>query len=378
MSGVNFNSLIVAFLLFIVQSIHAEEKLPKADLFKVDGYTAFVMVAKNPKMEKPWVWYAPTLKDYPSSRHSWYFAKLVAKGISIAGIDLGEVRGSPASNLRFTAFYNEMVRRGYSRRPILLGQSRGGLMMLSWATINPDKLNAFVGIYPVCNLASWPLKDSKAAVLKDYAITEAELLANLERYNPIDNLQGLLKNKTPIFILHGNADEVVPYKENGKLICDRYKAAGGTITVKIVNGGQHEETNSFFECKKLLNFIVRQSRGSVSTITDDQTVPMTRRLKVQGFLTGNLFFINHSFIRDVAEVFINGKSAGILWKKPYSVDISQLVKPGINELKVEIVNLWVNRLTGDMLLDPKDRFCKTNQPYMKSEVWPGGDEPFRL
>jgi hypothetical protein len=31
-----------------------------------------------------------------------------------------------------------------------------------------------------------------------------------------------------------------------------------------------------------------------------------------------------------------------------------------------------------MLSDPKDRFCKTNQSYMKSEVWPGGDEPFRL
>lgn len=83
-------------------------------------------------------------------------------------------------------------------------------------------------------------------------------------------------------------------------------------------------------------------------------------------------------VRDVAEVFINGKSAGILWKKPYQADISQLVQPGTNDLKIEIVNLWVNRLTGDMLSDPKDRFCKTNQSYMKSEVWPGGDEPFRL
>ncbi len=83
-------------------------------------------------------------------------------------------------------------------------------------------------------------------------------------------------------------------------------------------------------------------------------------------------------VRDVAEVFINGKSAGILWKKPYQADISQLVQPGKNDLKIEIVNLWVNRMTGDMLSDPKDRFCKTNQSYMKSEVWPGGDEPFRL
>jgi hypothetical protein len=83
-------------------------------------------------------------------------------------------------------------------------------------------------------------------------------------------------------------------------------------------------------------------------------------------------------VRDVAEVFINGKSAGILWKKPYQADITQLVKAGENELKVEIVNLWVNRLTGDMLSDPEDRYCKTNQSYMIREIWPGGDEPFRI
>ncbi len=83
-------------------------------------------------------------------------------------------------------------------------------------------------------------------------------------------------------------------------------------------------------------------------------------------------------VRDLAEVFINGKSAGILWKKPYRTDISQLVKTGENDLKIELVNLWVNRMTGDMLSDPKDRYCRTNQTFIKSEVWPGGDEPFRL
>jgi hypothetical protein len=88
--------------------------------------------------------------------------------------------------------------------------------------------------------------------------------------------------------------------------------------------------------------------------------------------------LNLGEVRDVAEVFINGKSAGILWKKPYHADISQLVQPGTNDLRIEIINMWVNRLTGDMLSDPKERFCKTNQSYMKSEVWPGGDEPFRL
>jgi hypothetical protein len=89
-------------------------------------------------------------------------------------------------------------------------------------------------------------------------------------------------------------------------------------------------------------------------------------------------------VRDLAEVFINGKPAGILWKPPFRVDITPMVKPGRNELKIEVVNQWVNRLTGDMLAKPEDRFCRTNQPYITrdnqgSDNWAeGGDETFRL
>jgi hypothetical protein len=108
------------------------------------------------------------------------------------------------------------------------------------------------------------------------------------------------------------------------------------------------------------------------------TATYENSFKVDAGMGNKVIIIDLGEVRDVAEVFINGKSAGILWKKPYQTDISRLVKTGVNDLKVEIVNLWVNRMTGDMLSEPKDRFCKTNQSYMKSEVWPGGDEPFRL
>ncbi|MBT4398198.1 MAG: hypothetical protein HOD37_01865, partial [Bacteroidetes bacterium] len=76
--------------------------------------------------------------------------------------------------------------------------------------------------------------------------------------------------------------------------------------------------------------------------------------------------------------------AGILWKEPFKIDITELVQTGENELTIEIVNQWVNRLTGDMLLDPEDRFCRTNQPYITSDDmgndnWVGNsDETFRL
>jgi hypothetical protein len=100
--------------------------------------------------------------------------------------------------------------------------------------------------------------------------------------------------------------------------------------------------------------------------------------RVADVASNKKFMLDLGELRDVAEIFINEKSAGILWKKPYQTDISQLVHPGVNDLKIEVVNMWINRMTGDMLSDPKDRFCKTNQNYMKSEVWPGGDEPFKL
>ncbi|MFM9936577.1 MAG: glycosylhydrolase-like jelly roll fold domain-containing protein [Novosphingobium sp.] len=52
-------------------------------------------------------------------------------------------------------------------------------------------------------------------------------------------------------------------------------------------------------------------------------------------------------VREMAEVIVNGKSAGILWKPPYRADLTGFVKPGNNTLEVRVTNLWVNRLIGD-------------------------------
>ena len=192
----------------------------------------------------------------PGAGHAWYFERFLKAGISIAGIDLGEVRGSPGSTEQFDLFHAEMVKRGYSARPILLGQSRGGLMMLSFAMRHPDKLTAFVGIYPVCNLASWPMKNSKAAVLADYALPEAEITEQLVRFNPVDNLQGLLASKVPMFIVHGDNDVVVPLNDNSGMLKQRYEAGAGVITMKIIPGEGHKVSPSFFECQELADFVI--------------------------------------------------------------------------------------------------------------------------
>ena len=233
----------------------------QADTFEVEGNKADVYAAPKPAKGKPWIWYAPIVKgDFIIVKHKAYFDAFTKAGIAIAGFDLGEVRGSPGSTAKFTAFYGAMVQRGYSPKPILLGQSRGGLMTLAWAFRNPDKVRAWAGIYPVCNLASYPLKSSKKETLADFAMTEEALTAKLADFNPIENLAALAAKKVPMFSVHGDKDGSVPYLDNTKLLKERYEAAGGHFTEKVIVGGGHEISPAFFECQELIDFILRHAR----------------------------------------------------------------------------------------------------------------------
>ncbi|MCS7253839.1 MAG: glycosyl hydrolase [Armatimonadota bacterium] len=56
----------------------------------------------------------------------------------------------------------------------------------------------------------------------------------------------------------------------------------------------------------------------------------------------------------IAAVTLNGRNLGILWKRPFQVEITDAVKVGKNRLEVSVTNLWVNRLIGDEQL-PDDR-----------------------
>ena len=231
------------------------------ETFVVDGRKAVIHPATQPATGKPWLWYAPALKGGVSIvQHKLYADACQQAGIAIAGYDLGEVRGAPGSVAKFTRFYEEMVERGYSPKPILLGQSRGGMMTLTWAFRNPDKVKAWIGIYPVCNLASWPLKNSKVPTLADFDMTESELTFRLKEFNPPDNLAGLAAAKVPMFAVHGDTDVVVPHKDNTVLLMERYEALGGKFTVKIVPGVGHKVDPSVFACPELVEFLQEQTK----------------------------------------------------------------------------------------------------------------------
>ncbi|MDP4269297.1 MAG: glycosyl hydrolase [Bacteroidota bacterium] len=79
------------------------------------------------------------------------------------------------------------------------------------------------------------------------------------------------------------------------------------------------------------------------------TATYTKTINIpKGYLSDkNRIILDLGRVEVMAKVKVNGKDLGILWKKPYRVDLSEVIKEGKNELEVEVVNLWPNRLIGD-------------------------------
>jgi hypothetical protein len=85
-------------------------------------------------------------------------------------------------------------------------------------------------------------------------------------------------------------------------------------------------------------------------------------------------WLNLGSVANMAEVYVNGISCGVAWTPPYRVNISKALKPGINQLKIEVTNTWANRIMGDQRLPADKRITWTNAPYRldKATLLPAG------
>ena len=260
-----FRSIIIltSLLLASLAALHAADAPKKSlplpgEVFLVEGRTAFVILppAKPTNKPVPWVWYAPTLPGFPGNEEKWMFERFTQAGLAIAGIDAGECYGSPDGRAVYSSLYRELTRnRGFAPKAVMLGRSRGGLMTLSWAAENPDKVAGFAGIYPVCNVASYP---GVAKASGAYRMTPEELSARLAEYNPIDQMVPLAKAGVPLFAIHGDSDTVVPLDANSGEMRKRYEALGGKMQLIVPPAQGHNMWTGFFQCQELVDFVLAQ------------------------------------------------------------------------------------------------------------------------
>lgn len=79
-------------------------------------------------------------------------------------------------------------------------------------------------------------------------------------------------------------------------------------------------------------------------------------------------------LTSMAKVYVNGNYAGGVWTFPYKLDITDFVISGKNELVIEVVNNWMNRLIGDQNLPENQRetWCFVNPYNAQSNLQPSG------
>ena len=149
-------------------------------------------------------------------------------------------RWAPDEETRITA---EFIRHcaalvGADSRCVLEGMSCGGLQAARLAELYPELTAVLYLDNPVLNILSMAglgacddeqVKYFWREIVATYGVNRSTIL-NF-RQSPIDNMQSLIDNDIPVIMLYGNADTLVIYEENGKVLEDFYKEKGGRIKV---------------------------------------------------------------------------------------------------------------------------------------------------
>lgn len=236
------------------------QHLLSAETFRLEDRHTFIMKPEKPAEGNPWIFYAPTRKGTPDKAEQWMHEQFLAAGVAVAGIDVGESYGSPHAFPFFDSLFQEMLDRGYGKKPALLGRSRGGLWVSSWAIAHPERVAGIGGIYPVFDFTSYP-KTKKAAPA--FGLSEKALIDQADKLNPIHGARALADAKIPVYIIHGTDDKLVPFEPNSEALETIYAEADASdlITIDRAEGQGHSFWEGFFTHQPLVDFLIDRAKG---------------------------------------------------------------------------------------------------------------------
>ena len=65
-------------------------------------------------------------------------------------------------------------------------------------------------------------------------------------------------------------------------------------------------------------------------------------------------------VKNLARVTVNGHDLGVVWKAPFRVEVpAEFLHAGSNDLEVKVINLWPNRIIGDLQPDATTKWTYT-------------------
>lgn len=260
-----------------VQTNGVKRLILPGESFLVAGRPAFILWPTEEKRQtpQPWIMYAPTLPAYPDQHEKWMHEQFVAAGIAVAGIDVGEAYGSLTGQQAMSDLHTELTeKRGFAKQVCLLGRSRGGLWVSSWAIRHPEKVSGIAGIYPVFDLLTYP---GLQRASKAYQMSPEELKQALAEHNPIQQSSRLAEVRIPVSMIHGDVDQVVPFPQNSGTLHEQYRQQDALDVMELIvaRGQGHNHWPGFFHCQNVVDFAIERARVGAG-LTPAKTSPETQ------------------------------------------------------------------------------------------------------
>ncbi|MGL4737802.1 MAG: prolyl oligopeptidase family serine peptidase [Cellulosilyticaceae bacterium] len=229
----------------------------EALLFHVKGRECILVKPHEARVDRPWVWRAEFFDAF-----STVDMALVAEGWHIAYCNLSDAFGNPQAVAMMHDFYEAVIRRfELSQKADLFGFSRGGLYTMHYAVAYPETLRSIYLDAPVLDLCSWPgghgcgvgSAYDWALCTEQYQITPQDAAGHFADMAVV-KMAKLVDTDIPVILVAGDADEVVPYEENGERLVKAYTAKGKTVPV-ILKAGVGHHPHSLEEPGQIVTFI---------------------------------------------------------------------------------------------------------------------------
>src|SRR5262249_47205618 len=158
-----------------------------------------LIVPKSAAAGKPWVFRADAI-----TRDATIDQALLARGFHIVIPPLTAQSG--AVRTQWDNAYQLLTEHGFSKKPVMEGTGTAAGEAYAWAMENPDKVACVVGRNPA-------------------------LRSLMSKTSPLENLGSLANAGVPLLHLCDKTDPW--FREQTKVVEERYKSLGGAITVLV-------------------------------------------------------------------------------------------------------------------------------------------------
>ena len=194
----------------------------------------------------------------------------------------------------------------------------------------------------------------------DYSLNGARKSVTVAENDSLNIGQPVTQGKPPAFRLRAGADGKIFVVSTTRSGVKLTTAAGKNLHAEIRNVPSPQEISGAWDLSfppnwgapdkvtldKLMSWADSTDSG-VKYFSGTATYAKEIEIPAADFGAGKSLALDLGRVKNLAEVWLNGKPLGILWKPPFRADITGAAQPGKNKLEIKVTNLWPNRLIGD-------------------------------